>query len=301
VKLAEALDELTRALCRQNLARATIEQYQRFIGVFIARMVGCGIEDVRQVQREHVESYQAELLARKLKPRTVASHIQAVRSLFRYLTDSGQLLCDPTERVVALRWQRSLPRRVVSETEMKKLLAAVNVSTRHGIRDRALLELLYGTAMRISEALSLEVSDVDLELCQVRIRKAKGRKERVVPSGKVARQWLEEYQSGVRPCWMKGRSYERRLFVTHHGKPLQKHTVAAVLRKLCNRAKLESIYPHAIRHAAATHMLRRGADIRMVQKLLGHEHLSTTQRYTQVAPVEVHRTHQRTHPLENDE
>ena len=295
---AHAIDGLVAELKRCNLKAATVEQYRSFIQNFVEQMKAQGVSDVRQVQQQHIEAHQAELVKRKLKARTVASHTQALRRLFVYLSSTGQLLLDPTEQVVALKCQKSLPRRLITETEMKKLIAAANVSQRTGIRDRAMLEVLYGTGMRIGELCSLEICDADVDLGLVRIRKGKGHKERMLPLGKAAKLWVQEYQTRVRPWWMKGKDHERRLFVTQHGRPLTSNCVNARLRVLCEAANVKAIYPHAIRHAAATHMLRNGADLRMVQKLLGHRHLSTTQRYTYVAQVEVQQTHSKTHPLE---
>ena len=265
--------------------------------MFARRLHAEGVRDVREVRREHIEAHQAALLE-KNKPRTAAQRVQAVRRLFRHLADHGHLLLDPSEEVVALKHSSRIPRRLVSEAEMAKLLSAPKVSSRVGIRDRALLEMLYSTAMRVGELLQLEVSDVDLELGLVRIREGKGRKERVVPLGTTARHWVREYGERVRPWWMRGEEHERRLWVTNQGRPCRVGSVHHMLHVYSGRAGIRSVYPHAIRHAVAAHMLARGADLRAIQKLLGHASLETTQRYTKVVPLDVKGTHARTHPLE---
>jgi integrase/recombinase XerD len=293
---SEAIDALMRGLRRLNLKLPTITAYRAALEDFATRMQRQGV-GLRQVKREHIEEHQGALLKRKLKPRTVAQRIQALRRLFEHLTDTGQLLLDPTEGTVALKTTRPLPRRQVTEAEMKKLLAAPNTSLRIGIRDRAVLEMLYGTAMRAGEMLALEVADVDLELGLARIRKGKGHKELIVPMGRNAQAWVREYAERVRPWWMQGKAHERRMFMSQAGRSLSRGALHQVVRRHSLQAGLTPIYPHAIRHAAATHMLRAGADIRAVQKLLGHARLTTTQIYTHVSITDVERTHARTHPL----
>jgi integrase/recombinase XerD len=293
----ESLQFFLADMVRRNLAATTISSYRAAIEELIARLRELNITDRRQVRREHIEEHQAFLLGKRLKPRTVAQRIQAIRGLFEHLTQSGRLLTAPTDGVVALKLSRALPRRWVTEREMGRLLAAPDVTTAIGMRDRAMLEVLYSTAMRAGELLSLEVGDVDCEHGLVHIREGKGKKDRVVPIGRAAQTWVQRYAVDVRPVWLKSES-ERSLFVSKHGTSFTVENLHAMLRRHCTAAKLEHIYPHAIRHAAATHMLARGADIRAVQKLLGHASLKTTQFYTRVTPTEVIAAHRRTHPLE---
>lgn len=295
--MEDVLQAFLADMHRRNLAAPTISSYRAAIEEFFNSLSAQGITHPRQVRRAHVEEHQAWLLGRKLKPRTVAQRIQAIRGVFEHLTNTGKLLTAPTDGVVALKLSRSLPRRVVTEPEMQKLLAAPDVATVLGIRDRAMLEVLYSTAMRAGELLSLEVADVDHEHGLVHIREGKGRKDRVVPLGRAAQTWVRRYTAHVRPGWLKSER-ERGLFVSKHGTPFTVENLHATLRRHCAAAKITHIYPHAIRHAAATHMLARGADLRAIQKLLGHASLKTTQFYTRVTPNEVMAAHRRTHPLE---
>ena len=299
MQLDNAITALMEELRRRNLKLPTITHYRDALAQFSTRMGAVGVTDVREIHREHLEAHQLHLAKDKAySPSTVAQHMQALRRLFEHLTDTGRLLCDPMEGIVALRVEQALPRRLVSEEEMKKLLAAPDVSERTGIRNRALLELFYSTGMRLGELLSLEVADVDLELGLVRIQEGKGRKGRVVPLGHTAHHWMKEYLGHIRPWWMRGQDHERRAFVGKTGTAFRSGNVHSMLRRHCKQAGVQYIYPHAIRHACATHMLRRGADIRAIQKLLGHDSVKTTQRYARVVPEDIKAMHSRTHPLE---
>ena len=160
------------------------------------------------------------------------------------------------------------------------------------------MELFYSTGMRLGEVLTLLVSDVDLELGLIKIREGKGRKGRIVPLGHTARTWMKEYLERVRPWWMRNKDHERRVFVGRNGVAMRTGNVHTILLTHSRKAGVKNVYPHAIRHACATHMLRRGADIRAIQKLLGHGTVKTTQRYTRVVPEDIKATHGHTHPLE---
>lgn len=299
MQLHEVSETYLADLARRNLAPSTIAIYRAAIKSFVSTMASQGITEPRQVRRSHIDGHQAQLLAKNLKPRTVAQQIQALRGLFEHLVQTGRLLTAPTDGVVALKLKRTLPRRVVTEAEMLQLLGAPDTSTKLGIRDRAMLELLYSTAMRAGELLALHVGDVDSIHGLVHIREGKGAKDRVVPLGRTAQAWVERYLAEVRPHWLFGnaRAHELRLFVSNRGTPFTSENLHALLRRHSAAAQVRHIYPHAIRHAVATQMLQRGADLRAIQRLLGHASLRTTQFYTRVAPTEIIHTHAHTHPL----
>lgn len=293
-----AIEEIIAELRRQNLKQPTLIGYRSAIAELAARLRNDGIEEVGRVGRHHIEAHQARLSTKKLKQRTVAQRMQAIRRFFAYLIESGHLVMDPTDGVVPLAHIHSLPRRRVTEREMRQLMTMPKVGTPHGLRDRALLELLYGTAMRIGELLSLELGDLDLDRGLVHIRDGKGGRDRVVPMGTEARRWLDDYLAQSRPQWTPRRRDEMHVFLTIRGTAMRTGNVHNMLRSYCKRARITKIYPHAIRHAVATQMLARGADLRVIKKLLGHRRLDTTQIYTRVVPEEVKATHARTHPLE---
>jgi integrase/recombinase XerD len=225
-----------------------------------------------------------------------AHKIRPVKRLFEYLTQTHRLLINPTEGIVETCRKNRKPGTVISVTEMKKLLDQPNLSLRPHLRNKAIIEILYATGIRLDELVSLKVYDVDLKDKVLHIQ-GKGRKQRVVPLGKRAAGYLKEYLEKIRPWWARKSPRERSLFLNHHGQPLSRDSVQAFIRKYRLSAGIKKpVSPHTFRRSCATHMLQQGADIRYIQKLLGHQHLSTTQIYTKVVPAEVKQTHNKTHP-----
>ena len=228
---------------------------------------------------------------------TKALSIRAVKRLFEHLVESHQLLINPAEGLVETCRQYRKIGTVLSQSEMQSLLAQPNLSLRSQIRDKAVLEVLYATGMRIGELVNVEVYHVDLKDQVIYIRKGKGKKQRVVPLGKTACHWLWEYLEKIRPHYAKKNPKERRLFLTNSGRLLTGNNIRAFLRYYCKKAGInKTISPHTFRRTCATHLIQQGADIRYVQQLLGHTYLKTTQYYTKVLPVEVKATHNKTHP-----
>jgi integrase/recombinase XerD len=208
-----------------------------------------------------------------------------------------KLLINPTEGLVeTCRTNRKIGT-VLTVKEVKALLKQPNLSLKTGIRDRAIVEVFYSTAIRLDELISLEIYHADLADKVIFIRKGKGSRQRVVPLGKTAVKYLREYLEKIRPYYAKRRPKQRRLFVNHFGLAMTPGGVRQMLRKYRLEAGIEKpVSPHTMRRTCATHMLAAGADIRHVQKLLGHKQLKTTQAYTKVMPIEVKQTHNRTHP-----
>lgn len=220
-----------------------------------------------------------------------------MKRLFEHLRESHRLLIDPTEGVVETnrRYRKIIP--VLTVEEVERLLNQPNLSLRSQIRDRAITEMLYCTGIRLNELLSLEVYHVDLKDKVVYIRKGKGRKQRVVPLGNNALKYLREYLDKVRPHYGRKNPKERILFLNNEGFALVGGSVRAFLRRYRLAARIKkTVSPHTFRRSCATHLLQGGADIRYVQKLLGHSRLKTTQFYTRVMPLEVKKTHDQTHP-----
>jgi integrase/recombinase XerD len=299
MKVVDAVPELLAELAHEGLRPSTVRRYRDALAAFTERLDRLGIEDVRAVRREHIEAYQAGLLAKKLAPRTVTARVYPVLRLLRRLHERGHLFADPTKGVPRLPERNKKPRQHVSEADINKLLAAPDVRKRHGVRERAILEVLYSTAMRLGELLALEVADIDLEQGLVRIREGKGRKERAAPLGAEAARWVKAYLAGPRAHWLRSKAKQPRLWVSNRGTALTDKNIHVMLTQLSRRASFSrSVYPHAIRRSAATHMMARGAGILTVKALLGHARLRTTQLYTLVAAADVKQTHARTHPLE---
>jgi integrase/recombinase XerD len=232
-----------------------------------------------------------------LAEETKAMRIRPVKRLFGWLLDTHRLLIDPTEKIRETnRKNRSLPP-VLTIEEMRRLLEQPNLSLRMQIRDRAVMETLYSSGVRLNELVQLTVHDVDLKDKVLHVRKGKGNRQRVVPIGRNAAKYLGEYLLQIRPRYAGKNKQERRLFLTDEGKPVTGNTIRTSLFKYKKAAGIKkTASPHSFRRSCATHLLQQGADIRYVQKLLGHRNIKTTQLYTRVYPVDLKQTHNRTHP-----
>ena len=226
--------------------------------------------------------------------RTVARRLSAIRRFYRYQVQRGALEHDPSARLESPRLARRLPG-VLSETQVDELLSAPDVSTALGMRDRAMLELLYASGLRVSELVGLTVNRINLVQSTVRVT-GKGAKERLVPFGEEAADWLERYLVHDRPEILAGRESEA-LFPSRRAKAISRQAFWQAIKRYTLRAGIErDISPHTLRHAFATHLLNHGADLRVLQMLLGHSDLSTTQIYTHVARERLKQIHAEHHP-----
>lgn len=289
---------LARRLEACGYAPTTVKSYVGLLGDFGRYLDTRGIDDVRGVLREHVEGYARHLLGRRLSSSTRSQSLRALARLFDDLVDRGVLLVSPAAGVAPIHRRTALPRRVPSEREVRQLIAACNVRKRTGLRDRSIIEVLYGSALRVGELVALSIEDVALDDRLLRIERGKGARDRVVPLTAEARRWLERYLDEVRPWWARRCRSARTLYLTNRSEPITSSVVRQMLVVLCDKARLARLSPHALRHAAATHLVRAGADVRYVQKLLGHAQMTTTQVYTRVAPMDVKHTHAASHPRE---
>jgi len=264
------------AVSRARLAPRTVESYRRDLEDF-ARRQGRGIADATT---EEIESYLAELRAAGRSGATLARRLAALRSFFRYLALVGAREDNPAAGIASPRRTRTLPR-TLSAGEAERLIEAATGVTPRALRDGALVELLYGAGLRVSEAVGLERAGIDLDERLVRCV-GKGGKERVVPIGRRAAEALRRYVSRGRP--FLDRRHRPELFLNSRGGPLTRAGAFLILRKLAERAGLEPgrIHPHLLRHSFATHLLEGGADLRSVQEMLGHADLATTELYTHV-------------------
>ena len=226
--------------------------------------------------------------------RTVARRLSALRRFYRHQVQRGTLDHDPSARLESPRLARRLPG-VLSETQVDELLAAPDVSSALGLRDRAMLELLYASGLRVSELVGLTLSRVNLTQSTVRVS-GKGAKERLVPFGEEAADWLERYLARGRGEILAGRVSEA-LFPSRRAKAMSRQAFWQAIKRYALRAGIDrEISPHTLRHAFATHLLNHGADLRVLQMLLGHSDLSTTQIYTHVARERLKQIHAEHHP-----
>jgi integrase/recombinase XerD len=265
------------ALLAARRAPKTVEAYRRDLTHFAAFVggspAGAGTEDL--------ERYVARLRADGLAPSTIARRIAALRSFYRHLLLLGTRGDNPAAELAPPRRQRKLPR-TLSPGEAERLIDAAAGTTPRALRDTAIVELLYGAGLRVSELTALDRGSVDLDARLVRCT-GKGDKERIVPIGRRAVEALRRYQSRGRPYL--DRRHRPELFLNAQGGPLTRAGVFLILRKIAGKAGLdpERVHPHLLRHSFATHLLEGGADLRSVQEMLGHADLATTELYTHVS------------------
>lgn len=277
----------------KGLAANSIESYGRDLvgfGSYLARRR----LDLAKVNRDVVRDYLASLYRRGQSARSVARHLVSLRNFFRFHLQEGKLPTDPSAGVQAPTVGLNLPH-YLSLDEVDKLLAAPLASTPAGLRDKAMLELLYATGMRVSELVNLRCEDLDLNLGLVRC-KGKGGKERLIPVGKAALKATESYLRQGRGNFLKqpGVPY---LFLNHRGGRLSRVGFWKILRRSGQQAGvLVGLTPHVMRHSFATHLLERGADLRSVQLMLGHSDISTTQIYTHVLKERLKQVYHSHHP-----
>lgn len=245
-------------------------------------------------QRSHLRLYLAQLRASGLSARSVARALSALRGFFRFLQEQGLTKSDPTLELESPRLLRSLPH-FLSFQEVEALLAAPNPGTPQGLRDKAMLELIYATGLRVSELVGLKVEQVRLDPGFLRVI-GKGNKERVVPMGSNARHWVARYLSEARGRLARGRSPEA-LFLTVRGEAMTRQRFWQILKAYGRQAGIAThLSPHVLRHSFATHLLENDADLRAVQLMLGHASISTTEIYTHVTRERLRRLYDRSHP-----
>jgi integrase/recombinase XerD len=277
----------------RGLSENTLAAYRNDLNGLAAWLTGrgCGIVAAR---REDLLDYLSERVIHGARPRTTARLLSSLRRFYRYLVREGQRPDDPTLRIDTPRIGRPLPDSL-SEEEVETLLGAPDIRETLGLRDRAMLELLYACGLRVSELVNLTMEQVDLTQGAVRLM-GKGSKERLVPLGEEAADWLRRYIAHSRPELAAGAS-ARQLFITRRGKAMTRQAFWYRIRHYAVKSGInKTLSPHTLRHAFATHLLNHGADLRVVQMLLGHSDLSTTQIYTHVARERLKELHARHHP-----
>ncbi|HEX8708762.1 MAG TPA: site-specific tyrosine recombinase XerD [Pyrinomonadaceae bacterium] len=274
----------------KGLAQNSLEGYRRDLARLEAWAESQGTQ-VQGLTRQDLRGWIAQLSKEGLSPSSVSRAVSAARGLFRFLMLDGHIQGQPTEDLNTPQGHAHLPR-FLTEEDMERLLAAPDTGTDEGIRDRALLELMYATGLRVSEVVTLKRADLELDAGLISCH-GKGSKERRVPIGKSATGWLQQYLS-VRA--RSGMGNNPRLFLNSLGGALTRQFVWAMLKRYAACAGLPDISPHTLRHSFATHLLQRGADSRSVQALLGHSDISTTQIYTHITDRHMRATYDRHHP-----
>ena len=289
--------EFKKLLKARGYAESTMRSYRENLDRFKHYVKEENITDLRKITHQVILDYQEKMMPLPLATETKAMRIRAVKRLFEYLEESHRLLINPTEGIVETTRKNRKIGPVLTVDEVKRLLDQPNLSLKTHIRDRAIMEVLYSTAIRLDELLGVEVYHIDFKDKVLFVYKGKGKKQRVVPLGNNAVKYLKEYLEKIRPYYAKKNPKERRLFLLNTGLAMTPGSVRYVLWKYRQEAGIvKPTSPHTLRRSCATHLLQQGVDIRYIQKLLGHKRLSTTQAYTKVMPVEVKETHNKTHP-----
>ncbi|MEW6677538.1 MAG: site-specific tyrosine recombinase XerD [Pseudomonadota bacterium] len=289
------LDRFCDALWLEDgLSARSLESYRRDLSQLFEWLYDRG-QAPDQAQRADLQGFLAfRTLEQKVAARSLARQLTAIKRYHRWLLREGRRADDPTLTVEAPRLPRPLPKSL-SEAEVEALLAAPDVDTPLGLRDKAMLEALYAAGFRVSELVDLPVAAVSLTDGVARIF-GKGSKERLVPLGEEAQAWILRYAREARPALLKGRSSPA-LFVTERGGPMTRQMFWYLVKRHARQAGIRSpLSPHTLRHAFATHLLNHGADLRVVQMLLGHADIATTQIYTHVARERLKHLHARHHP-----
>jgi integrase/recombinase XerD len=277
----------------RRLADHTLESYARDLGVLAAHAAGAG-RTIEALDRPALEQLVRDQRTRGLSPRSTARLVASVRGLYRFLVLDRRLAGSPADDLRAPRAWPALPK-FLSLDEVDSLIAQPDVSTPLGLRDRAMIELLYATGLRVTELVGVRPADLHLEEHYLTCI-GKGRKERLVPIGDQASRWIRKYQAGARRLLLKGRASPR-LFLNARGGPLSRVGFWKILKQHARRANLpRTVSPHVLRHSFATHLLERGADLRAIQLMLGHADLSTTQIYTHVLEARLRTIYDRFHP-----
>lgn len=277
----------------KGLAENSLEAYRRDLLTF-ETWLAKRHSDPLHASRADLQSYLAYLLACGRSPRTAARSLSCLRGLYRYLVRNGDLRADPTLDLDSPRIGRPLPKSL-SEADVEALLSAPDVSEPLGLRDRCMLEILYACGLRVTELVALTVSQLSVNQGVIRIS-GKGGKERLVPVGEEALLWLQRYISHARQDFLLGAPSEY-LFPGRGGNAMTRQTFWHRVKVHARSAKIAgSVSPHVLRHAFATHLVNHGADLRVVQLLLGHSDLSTTQIYTHVARQRLQDLHAQHHP-----
>ena len=293
---ADLLDEFCDTLWLEDgLSRNTLDSYRRDLIKYATWLEGQHGLTILQTTHGDIQGYLAQLVVKqKAKPSSTGRNISSLKRLFRYLLRQGKIETDPTSQIDPPKLPRNLPK-TLTEEDVELLLETPDVQTPLGMRDRTMFEVLYATGLRVSELVTLRVTQVSMDMGVVRVM-GKGSKERLVPLGEEALDWLRRYLDHGRGVLL-GRQMSGALFVTARGGGMTRQMFWYLIKRHAKHGGLDKpLSPHTLRHAFATHLLNHGADLRVVQLLLGHSDLSTTQIYTHVAQHRMKELHQAHHP-----
>ena len=278
-----------------GLSANTRQAYERDLRLFCKTLGFKNSDALVNVNREQITGYMTQLKEKGLAAATIARKLAAIKAFYRFMTAEGYMDANPAEVVEAGTKGIKLPR-VLSEDEVVRLLNQPDITTAEGFRDRTMLEVLYATGMRVSELINLTLERVDLNMKYI-IAFGKGSKERIVPLGSVATEFLQQYLEKVRPKLTHAGRNTNIVFLAFGGHELTRQRFWQIIRAYGRKAKInKALTPHILRHSFATHLLDNGADLRSVQELLGHSDISTTQIYTHLTNKRLRDIYAKAHP-----
>jgi len=301
------LFQFTENLKVLGRSEGTIKAYTMQIRLFLEQQ---NPSELKAITSADMESWVASLFDHKKEDgtgyttSTICLKVRSLKRFFEFLERSNIIFINPMEEIREPKQEKNknIPRAILTKAEITKLLDQPNLGTRTGIRDRTVLELFYSTGIRLQELCNLSIFDIDLQGKMVRVNQGKGRKDRVVPMGKHAVRFLREYITKIRPVFSKKNRKSRVLFLSHLATPLSKQVVGLMIRNCVRRAGLtdKKISAHTFRHTFASVLVKNGADVVAVQKMLGHADLSTTQGYIRTLGINLKKIHSKSHPREKD-
>jgi integrase/recombinase XerD len=287
-------DFMDYLIVEKGSAKNTIMAYERDLKSYLHYLINVeSVHSLNDVQRVHIVHFLRFLKEQGKSSKTLARHIASVRAFHQFLLRAKATNQDPSVQIETPRLERSLPN-VLSLQEVEILLNTPNTQDHFGIRDKAMLELLYATGIRVSELIGLEIDNIQLTMGFVRCN---GNKERIIPIGRTAADAIKHYLEDGRPRFTSAKQQDHALFLNHQGKQLTRQGFWKILKKLAREAGIDKeLTPHTLRHSFATHLLENGADLRAVQEMLGHADISTTQIYTHVSKTKLKDVYSKFHP-----
>jgi integrase/recombinase XerD len=280
----------------QEKAQNTILSYERDLKGYLHFLKSIESKQTwNEIQRVHIVQFLNHLKDNGKSPKTVARHIASLRAFHQFLLRTKGADHDPSVQLETPRMERALPK-VLTLKEVERLLDTPEIIDHYGIRDKAMLELLYATGIRVSELIGIDIDDIHLDMGFVRCT-GKAKKERIIPIGQTASQALRRYLTESRPLFQTKNHQEQGLFLNHQGKRLTRQGFWKILKKLALEAGIDKdLTPHTLRHSFAVHLLENGADLRAVQEMLGHADISTTQIYANVTKLRLKDVYNKFHP-----
>ncbi|MGD7045492.1 site-specific tyrosine recombinase XerD [Jeotgalibacillus proteolyticus] len=290
----QLLDFIQFMIVEKGLSENTVQSYERDLKNYLNYIEKVEqIESVCDVKRTHILQFFSHLKSQGKSAKTIARHTSSIRSFHHFLIRNRRCDGDPTEHLDTPKSEKTLPK-VLNIEEVEQLLQAADLSKASGYRDRAMMEVLYATGMRVSELTGLQLDDVNLDMGFIRCI-GKGNKERIIPVGKTATEILEVYIRQSRSKFV--RTSTNALFLNQKGNSLTRQGFWKILKALAVKANIQKeLTPHTLRHSFATHLIENGADLRAVQEMLGHADISTTQIYTHVSTRRIREVYAKFHP-----